>query len=140
MRSPAAPRYARPFVAVFLTAIVLCGLAAVNAWPFSNWELFSRLRSDRMTAWEEIAVSASGDRDAVISSVPHAFDRLTARGFSKPSAVCAGWLQRASHDVGEKALVVRVYHLNWLLSDRRGSHAAPPHRTLKLVCTVQGTA
>ena len=48
----AAPRYARPFVAVFVGMVVVCALAPLNLWPFSNWELFSRLRGPVQTYWE----------------------------------------------------------------------------------------
>ena len=46
MRARRPPRDARPFVAVFLCAILGCGLASVEAWPFTAWRLFSTVRTD----------------------------------------------------------------------------------------------
>jgi hypothetical protein len=50
----AAPRYARPFVAIFVGMVVVCALAPLNLWPFSNWELFSRLRGPVESYWEAV--------------------------------------------------------------------------------------
>ena len=105
------PRLARPFVAVFLAALVICPVTALNPWPFSSWELFSRLRSDHEVAW--VAVGRSG---AVIATTHR-------------EATCAGWLTGAPG--GRPA---RVYRLDWSLTDRRGDRPAPPRRTLVSSC------
>ena len=73
MASAAAPRYARPFAVAFLALIVVCAFVPLNLWPFSNWELFSRLRTDKETAWEAVAINRSGsERDYPIAAVPRA--------------------------------------------------------------------
>jgi hypothetical protein len=116
------PRYARPFVAIFLAALFVCALAAVNAWPFSNWELFSRLRSDRETRWIAVAVDSAGrDRAYSITAVP--------RSSAPRDALCDRWL----HIAGVPSL--EVYRLSWLLSGRHGDSPAPRHRTLVWVCS-----
>ena len=64
-------RHARPFVGFFLATIAVCALGVWNLWPFSNWDLFSRLRSDRQTGWEVLAVvGASRQRAFPVASLP----------------------------------------------------------------------
>jgi hypothetical protein len=118
----AAPRYARPFVALFVTAMAVCAFAPLNLWPFSTWELFSRLRSARETSWEAVAVGRSGQKhDYAMAAVPGP-DR---------ERLCAEWLRSGTR-------VVRIYHLERLLSDRDGNRAAPPRETLVWMCTTKG--
>jgi hypothetical protein len=124
--SMAAPRYARPFVAVFVSAIVLCAAVPLNPWPFSNWELFSRLRTDRRIVWEEVAVSSTGrEHDYLLSRVPRAES-------------CTAWIANARAKLGSATLEVGIYRVQLLLTHRRGSRAAPPVRTLELVCDSRG--
>jgi hypothetical protein len=140
------PRYARPFVALFLTALVVCPLAAVNGWPMSSWRLFSALRSDRQTSWQAVAVDSSGDEhDFPVASMPRGylgFRRIMA-GFSRRpaggrDAICGVWLQGATQRFGETTTLLRIYHLSWLVSDREGDRAAPPQRALAWTCSSKG--
>jgi hypothetical protein len=133
-------------VALFLATLVICPLAALNAWPFTNWELFSRLRTDQQTGWEAVAVDGSGHGRAYpIASVPpryRDFGSIMA-GFPKRSSVeqdkiCVAWLRGAVDQFGSGTRLLRIYHLKWLLSDRQGSRAAPPHRTLAWICSAKG--
>jgi hypothetical protein len=142
----AAPPYARPFVALFLSTLVICALAPFNLWPFSNWELFSRLRTDRQTGWHAVAVEQRDRvRDDPIGSTPggyRGFGFILA-GFPSRSAVdrdaiCAAWLRGAVARFGPETESVRIYRTEWLLSDRRGERAAAPHRTLEWTCTAKG--
>jgi hypothetical protein len=144
--SAAAPRYARPFVALFLVMLVACPLAAVNAWPFSSWRLFSVLRTANQSGWEAVAVDTAGrERDYPLGSVQHGyrgFGRVMS-GFSKRSAagrdeICSAWVQGARKRFGPSTALVRVYYLRSLLSDRHGHRAAPPRRTLEWICTLEG--
>ena len=105
----APPRHARPFVALFLAALVVCPLAVVNLWPFSSWELFSRLRTDRQTTWEAVAVDRAGRERTMIRSArsPTATAGFVfiMRGFSTRAAaardaVCATWLRGANAGLG----------------------------------------
>jgi hypothetical protein len=111
----AAPRYARPFVAVFVATLVICALAPLNLWPFSNWELFSRLRSPLETSWEVVAVERSG--------------RVVRSGVAEPAS-CATLLRIDS------ARSVSIYHVELVLSQRVGRHAAL-RRTLTATCTAK---
>ena len=118
----AAPRYARPFVAVFLAILVACALIPLNLWPFSNWELFSRLRGPIANTWQAVVVKPDGHFTAY---------------FIPPHTACAPLLRGETARFGP-ATAVRIYHFKLLLSDRIGDHAAPPHRTLVVTCTAQG--
>jgi hypothetical protein len=144
--SSSVPRYARPFVALFLVALIFFPLAAVNAWPFSSWRLFSSLRTDRQTSWQALAVDSAGhERDYPIASVPHGyrgFGRIMT-GFSKRpaagrDAICGVWLQGATKRFGPSVDLLRIYSLNWLVSDRHGHRAAAPRRTLAWICSPEG--
>lgn len=140
--SATVPRYARAFVALFLAAVVVCAVASVNAWPFSSWRLFSRLRSDRQTSWQATAVDASGrEQNFPIASIDHGYRGFTrlAGGLAKRSAasrdsICAAWLTRATKEFGPGTESLRIYHLDWLVSRRQGDRAAPPNRTLVWMC------
>jgi hypothetical protein len=144
----AAPRYARPFVAALLVALVVSASVAVNPWPFSNWELFSRLRSDRQTRWQEVAVDSGGHvHDYVVSSLPAAHQEVVgladdhSQGWAdEHNAICAQSLGAGPVSLGPRAQVVRIYYLTWRLGDRRGERAAPPRRTLELTCSSRGSA
>ncbi len=146
LRRDAAPLFARPFVGVFLATLVVCALAPVNLWPFSNWELFSRLRSDRQTGWQAVSVDASGrQRSFPIASLPHGyrgFGFIVAdfprRSAAERDAVCAAWLRDATRRYGPGTRLVRVYRLERLLSDRRGDRADPPRRSLAWTCSAKG--
>jgi hypothetical protein len=120
--STARPRYARPFVAVFLAVLVVCAIVPLNLWPFSNWELFSRLRTPVVTSWEAVAV----ERNRTI--VDYAISGAT---------TCGPLLRSADARLGPTTRVT-VYHLERLLSHRVGRHAAAPRRTRAYTCTTKG--
>jgi hypothetical protein len=140
------PRYARPFVVVFLTTLAVCAVAAVNLWPFSNWELFSRLRTDRQTGWGAVAIDRTGRaRNYPIAALAHGYRgfrfivaHFADRSGEQRDAICAVWLRGATDQFGPGTRLVRIDHLAWLLSDRRGKRAAPPHRTAAWTCSAGG--
>src|SRR5690349_11989105 len=117
----AAPRYARPFVAVFVGIVVVCALAPLNLWPFSNWELFSRLRGPAQTYWEADVLHDGLVSDFTVGSHP----------------ACAQLLRSATARFGP-ATGIRIYRVERLLSERIGADAAPPDRRLVATCTGKG--
>lgn len=141
-----APRYARPFVALFVTAMVLCPLSGANAWPFSSWRLFSALRTPNATSWQAVAVDTSGqERDYPLASVPHGYRGfgLVMGGFSKRSpaardSICRAWVHGATKRFGPGTTEVRIYRVHRLLSDRRGRRAGPARRVLAWICGPEG--
>jgi hypothetical protein len=131
---------------LLLATLVVCALVPLNLWPFSNWELFSRLRMDRQTGWALVAVDSTGRvRAYPVASLPHGYRGLASvmAGFPKDSvterdAACAAWLHNARDGFGSNTQLVRIYRLEWLLSDRQGNRAAPPHSALAWICTEKG--
>jgi hypothetical protein len=119
----AAPRYARPFVAVFVGMVVACALVPLNLWPFSNWELFSRVRSPIQNSWAAVVIEPNGHT----LSYP-----------IRPQTPCPPLVRSATGRFGP-ATEVRIYHAERLLSDRIGGHAAPPYRTSVVTCTANGS-
>src|SRR5256885_11562104 len=117
----AAPRYAGPFVAVFVGLVVACALAPLNLWPFSNWELFSRLRGPVESHWEAVVQHDGRVVDYAVG----------------PHTACGPLLRNAAARFGP-ATGVRVYQIRRLLSDRVGPHAAPPYPALLGTGTAQG--
>lgn len=118
----AAPRYARPFVVVFVGMLVACALAPLNLWPFSSWELFSRLRDPVATSW--VAVVSGHDlrtRDLAVG-------RHTA---------CDPFLRSVTERFAS-ATGVRIYRVERPLSDGDHSHRVPSYRTLVVTCTAKG--
>jgi hypothetical protein len=133
-------------VALFLATLIVCALAAWNPWPFANWELFSRLRTDQETRWEAAAVDLAGrERDYPIASLPRGYwgfasimADFSERSAAERDAICAAWLRGATAQFGSDTRLLRIYHLEWLLSDRQGSRAAPPRRVLAWICGAKG--
>jgi hypothetical protein len=119
----AAPRYARPFVAVFVGMIVACALVPLNLWPFSSWELFSRIRGPIENSWAAVVIEPNG----------HALDYSI-----RPQTGCAPLLRSATGRFGPTT-EVRIYHVQRLLSDRVDGHAAPPFRTFVVTCRARGS-
>jgi len=118
----AAPRYARPFVVLFVGMLVVCALAPLNLWPFSSWELFSRLRGPVESSWVAV-VFAHDVRVGVFAIGGH--------------TACDPLLRDVRERFGSAA-DVRIYRVEHLLSDRVGGHAAAPYRTLVVRCTAKG--
>jgi hypothetical protein len=126
-------------VALFLTALVVCAVASVNAWPFSSWRLFSTLRSDRQTSWQAAAVDARGfEQNYPIASIGRIMNGFGKRSAPRRDAICTGWLARATKRFGPTTAVLRLYRLDWLVSRRQGDRAAAPQRTLDWICDRQG--
>ena len=133
-------------MAVLLATLVVCALVPLNLWPFSNWELFSRLRMDRQTGWALVAVDSTGRVHAYpVASLARGYRGVASvmanfseRSVTERNAVCAAWLRNASERFGSSTRFVRIYRLEWLLSDRQGNRAAPPHSALAWICAEKG--
>jgi hypothetical protein len=119
---PAAPRYARPFVLIFVGLLVVCALAPLNLWPFSSWELFSRLRDPVASSW--VAVVSGRD--------------LRARDFAiGRHTACEPFLRGITERFGP-ATGVRIYRVERMLPDGDEAHPAPPYRRLVVTCAARG--
>ena len=125
-------RGVRAFVALFLAAFVVCGVAGIEAWPLTGWRLFSQLRTDHQVAWRATAVGEDGETQIRFAELPRAYRNfpLVMRTFAglprvEQTAACQAWLEAARRDQpGTSA--VRIYRVDWYLSHRHGSRDGPP--------------
>lgn len=144
MDRDAAPRYARPFVVVFLVTLATCAVVAVSAWPFSSWQLFSRLRADQQTGWQAVVFDRQAREGIERFAYGYRGFVFIVRGFSQRppaqrNAICAAWLRDATQQFGTGADLLRIYRLQWQLSDRHRDRAAPATRTLAWTCSATGS-
>lgn len=104
----------RLFVRGFLAAFLLAGLAGVEAWPLTGFQLFSHARSERVRGWQVTTVDASGVESAVpywtlpmsLRSMQHVADGFARLDDGRRLAVCRAWAESAgSPDIVE----VRLY-------------------------------
>jgi len=122
----APPRWARPFVAVFLAAFFVCGVFGIEAWPLTGWRLFSRLREPGQSAWRVMVVDEAGRESpfpwAELPPGFHAHVHLLKTFPSLPGdrrdAVCRSWADALSNDCGVRVAGLRVYQETWDLSRR----------------------
>jgi hypothetical protein len=140
------PRHARTFVALFLTAVVLCPLAAVNAWPFSSWRLFSTLRTAHQVSWQAVAVDSGGrEQEYSVAALPHGYrgfgrimDGFSTRSVGSRNAICGAWLQGAVEQLGPGAKLVKIYRLDWVVIPRQAGRAGGQQRTAAWICDAEG--
>ena len=117
----------RAFVWAFLALFALCGLAGIEAWPFSGFRLFSHVRTDQVAGWEVTLVDGSGaERPAPLGAgswlhVAAGMERLPD---AERLAVCRAWARGAGVEV-------RVYR-TWSPIDG----GSPPRRELRAMCRL----
>jgi hypothetical protein len=136
-------RGVRGFVAVFLSAFLLCGLLGLELWPLTGWRLFSELRTDRQVTWRATVVAAGEETQIAFAELPRAYRNfpLVMRTFAdmpagRQAATCRAWLDAARREDAD-ATEVRIYRVDWYLSHRHGSRDGPPPRsTLLRACEV----
>jgi hypothetical protein len=141
-----APRFARPFVAAFLAAIVICAIATIEAWPLTGWRLFSHLRIDRQVSWSAAAVDSAGrEHPYPLGALPQGYRGFVflMRGFAaRPPAeqaeLCEAWREGTVEQLGFEVRAVRIYELRWRLSDREGDRARRADRALRYTCRPGG--
>jgi hypothetical protein len=138
---PAAPRWARWFVGLYLAVFVVCGVGGLEAWPLTGWRLFADARQAVQPGFQAVTV----DRDGRETPIP--FADLAAgyhgnvqvlKGFAalprdRQAAVCQAWAEAVRARGGEVAQV-RIYQTLTDVSRRVGDRGAPPARTLRFTC------
>ena len=138
------PHGVRVFVAVFLSAFLVCGLLGLELWPLTGWRLFSQLRTDHQVAWRATAMSADGETQIRFAELPRAYHNfsLVMRTFSElprseQTDACRTWLDAARREQ-PRVTAVRIYRIDWHLSHRHGPRDGPPPRaTLLLACNPE---
>jgi hypothetical protein len=136
-------RGTRAFVYVFLSIFMVCGLAGIEAWPFSGWRFFVHVRSPVHDAWTAI-VTAPGDPPVTVrfSSLPvgfHDFPVIMQHFRTMPprerAMTCSTWAAAASSHENDARLV--IYSVRWDLSDTRPSRTDPRiRRRVVASCTT----
>ena len=146
MSDAPAPRYARPFVAIFLAAFVICAVATIDAWPLTAWRLFSHLRTDQQAAWSATAVDSEGREH----EYPLGRSGMGYRGFiflmgefeeRSPAdrlELCDTWREGTEELLGFEATEVRIYLSEWRLSERQGDRAPRGEPSLRYTCRPGG--
>jgi hypothetical protein len=133
------PTWTRRFVYGFLAVLVVCGLAGIEAWPFSGFKLFSALRDDERVSWQIMGVDRAGDESTIVlSELPVAYRNTTTllREFDDMSPderdeVCEAW-SRPRRERGEPLVRVRIYRKTTIL----GAETPPPERQLMWECAA----
>ncbi len=131
----------RLFVAAFLSAFVVCGLAGLEAWPLTGWRLFSHLRTPTLTTWQAETVDPVGATTPLrFDELPRAYRNFTLimKGFGarpprEQASACADWAA-AARATGREVVAVRVFRLTWDLSDREGGRSRLVERRLVYEC------
>jgi hypothetical protein len=138
---PAVPAWTRWFVAAFLAAFLVCGVAGIEAWPLTGWRLFADARRPVQAGWEAVTVDAAGRETPLpFRDLPAGFhgNVQVLKGFAglgpgRQAAVCRAWSD-AVRARGGQVEAVRVYRTVTDVSRRVGGRAAPPTRELRWTC------
>jgi hypothetical protein len=138
-----APVWARRYVAVFLTAFLVCGVFGFEAWPLTGWRLFADARERVQPGWRALAVAPDGterplpfrDLDAGYSGSVQVLGRFGDLSPAGQAAVCDAWA-RAMRERGEPVAAIRVQRTSTDVGDRHGDRAAPPDAVTHWVCRV----
>jgi hypothetical protein len=138
-RTPGRPT--RAFVAVFLTAFIVCGFGAGELWPLTRWHLFSVARHPLQTGWLAVTVDSAGHESPLpVGQLPLAykgapllvgrFDKLTT---SEQASLCAS-LVAGVRGLGRDVGGLRIYRVVRNEAIRVGARAAPATLTLRYRC------
>jgi hypothetical protein len=137
-----APRWARWFVWSFLTALLVCGVVGIEAWPLTGFRLFSHLRQSSQTEWQAFAVRTDGSEVRLrlarfpggYNGFPLVMKTFASRSPGEREAMCTAWMAAASSLRGPTA-EIRIYIVDRRLEPREGHRAATaPGRSLAYTC------
>lgn len=136
-----APRWAIAYISFVVAAVIAAGLLRIEAWPLTGWRLFSYVRIDNQKSWQAVLVEGGSEHEIPFGqmSAAYAGHVHVLNGFPKMApperaAVCAAWAG-ALRELDREAEEIRIYRIEWRLSERMGSRAAAPHlRVLTHVC------
>jgi len=138
---PAAPRWARWFVGVYLAVFVVCGVGGLEAWPLTGWRLFADARQAVQPGFLAVTVDRDGRETPIpFADLPVGYhgNVQVLKGFAalprgRQAAVCQAWAEAVRARGGEVAQV-RIYQTLTDVSRRVGDRGVPPARTLRFTC------
>jgi hypothetical protein len=134
----------RLLVLGLLAALLVCGLAGVEWWPFTSWKLYSQVRTDSRVVWEATTVAADG-RETVVepNDLPLGYrhvELLLARfpGYSseKREDICDA-IADGVRDEGEEVVAVRVYRVDERLRETGGDVTLEREPELRYECAEE---
>lgn len=140
------PRFARPFVAILIAAMIACAVFAWEPWPLTSFRLFSNVRIDEQSAWLATTVDADGDEESYplggedhgFRGFPFTMSEFVAATRARQDELCRTWVDAAPELVGRDAVEVDIYLRSWRLSDRDDDGASPGSTELRYTCTPTG--
>jgi hypothetical protein len=132
------PRFARPFVALLIAAMVASAVFVWEPWPLTSFRLFSHVRVDEQTAWQATVVKPTGDELAY--PLGFAIADFVRGDAERRNELCRIWIDAAPEVVGHRAVAIRLYERRWLLSRRRGDRALSGVTRRRFTCTRRGEA
>jgi hypothetical protein len=132
---------------LFLAAFLACGLLGIEAWPLTGWRLFSHLRTDHQVSWRAVTVDSRGRETPIpFARLPRGYRNfvLVMKTYAslpprQQADVCAAWTSGV-RKLGESVELVRIYRVDWYLSQRHGFGDAPPPKVTLTHTCAEGAA
>jgi hypothetical protein len=135
------PRWVRFFVWALLAAVLVCGAAGLEAWPFSGFRLFSQVRTPHTVSYRLATVDGAGNERALpFRALPPGFRGLSldlgsaAAGMASDRAGLCGAIAEGARSIGRDVAGVRVYEVVRDLSQRVGRTSVPSSHHLAFSC------
>jgi len=133
-------RPARAFVAVFLGVFILCGIARIEAWPFSSFRLFSTVRHEREVGWRYTVLTPAGGRAMPWRELGPAYEgwvqmagRFHRLSDERRLQVCRAYLQGA-RSYHRSVTALRISRVERVLSHRVEDRSEDPTVTPVFEC------
>lgn len=136
------PRWARPFVYVFLAVLLATSILGVERWPFTAWKLFSGVRTGVSTGWRVVTVAPGGGESPVdFAALGRGFRGASWRLADFPAmtgaereAVCRAWADAVAVTTGQPVAAVRAYRVRRAVMTDRSRPPPAPMRVLRYEC------
>jgi hypothetical protein len=130
----------RAYVLGFLAVFAICGVFALEAWPFTAWRLFSGVRPAVSRGWLVTTVTDTG-KEIPIGQAGHAQQLMIVFRHepSQQQRICTGWVHVA-RDRGDTVTGVRIYRSFTDLRKHTGRRdPVKPVRYLSFTCSADGS-
>jgi hypothetical protein len=127
------PRFARPFVALLIAAMVASAVFLWEPWPLTSFRLFSHVRTDEQSSWQATVVEPNGNELAY--PLGFAMADFVRGNAERRNELCRTWVSAAPQVVDQRVVAVRLYERRWLLSRRSDDHALPGATRQRFTCT-----